>query len=112
AVVSFLVTGEETNGSFSLLEITQRPGSEPPYHVHDLEDETIYVLEGQISFMVDGEIQELGAGQTIFLPRGIPHTFRVRSEMARTLLYLTPAGFENYFRSLGSPARSIQPAED
>ena len=62
--------------------------------------------------MVDGEIFEVEAGQTIFLPRGLPHTFRIRSEMARTLIFLTPGGFENYFRELGSPARSLEPAPE
>lgn len=112
AVASFLIGAEDTGGTFALVELTQRPGNEPPYHIHEREDETFYLLEGRASVMVDGQIFELEAGQTIFLPRGLPHTFRIRSEIAKTLVFLTPGGFENYFKALGSPARSLEPARD
>ena len=105
--ISLLFTGEETGGSFSLVESVMRPGTEPPYHIHDREDETFYVLEGHLSVMVDGVVHECHPGQTIFLPRGIPHTFRVRSRVARILNYLTPSGFEKYFQQLGTPAMSL-----
>jgi len=114
ALVTFLINGEDTGGDFSLLEMNARPGSEPPYHIHEREDETFYILEGRVSVMVDGEIHELGAGETMFLPRGIPHTFRIRSASARALLVLTPSGFEGYFRAMGQPAETLEipePAE-
>lgn len=112
AVASFLISSEQTGGAFSLVEIDQRPGNEPPYHIHEREDETFYLLEGRMTVMVDGEIHELESGQSIFLPRGLPHTFRVRSETARSLLFLTPGGFENYFRELGQHTNSLKPAQD
>ena len=107
--VTFLLTGENTGGTFSLMESAMRPGTEPPYHIHDREDECFYVLEGHLSVMVDGVVHECRAGQTIFLPRGIPHTFRVRSEIARGLTVVTPSGFEQYFQAIGQPAVTLDP---
>ena len=106
---TLLFTGENTGGAFSLLEQHMRPGTEPPYHIHEREDETFYVLEGHLSVMVDGIVHECRAGDSIFLPREIPHTFRVRSEIARALVILTPSGFEKYFQAIGKPAVSLDP---
>jgi len=106
---SILLTGEDTGGAFGLVENVMRPGSEPPYHIHDREDETFYVLEGHISVMVDGNVLECHAGDAVFLPRGLPHTFRVRSDIARGLVLVTSAGFEKYFQAIGQPAVSLEP---
>ena len=107
AMVSFLLNGEDTNGQFSMMEIVARPGTEPPYHVHDREDETFHLLEGRIAVMIDGMVYEANAGDTVLLPRRVPHTFRVRSEHARTLLTVTPAGFDGYFRAIGDAVDSL-----
>lgn len=107
AMVTLLLTGEDTGGAFAVVESVMRPGTEPPYHIHDREDETFYIMEGHFSVMVDGVVHECRAGQTIFLPRGIPHTFRVRSEIARGLVIVTPAGFEKYFQAIGKPAATL-----
>ena len=106
-LMSFLVGSEETGGNFSLLEVSARPGSEPPYHIHEREDETFYLLEGRVGVMLDGVVHELVPGDSIFLPRGIPHTFRIRSEYSRSLAIITPSGFEGFFKMLGEPARSL-----
>jgi quercetin dioxygenase-like cupin family protein len=111
AIASFLFTGEDTGGQFAMLDILMHPGAEPPYHVHEHEDETFYILEGTVDVMVDGDIHRLKAGGAIFLPRGIPHTFRVRSETARSLLTVTPSGFEGYFKAIGEPATSELPSK-
>jgi len=109
--MSILLTGEDTGGAFALLETAMRPGSEPPYHIHEREDETFYILEGEVAVMVDGVVRECRAGDTIFLPRGLPHTFRVRSAFARTLAIVTAAGFEKYFLAIGTPAVSMDPPQ-
>ncbi|WP_292656634.1 cupin domain-containing protein [Mesorhizobium sp.] len=51
----------------------------PPVHVHHNEDEVIHVIEGGYEFWLDGEVVPVAAGASIFLPRGVPHTFRVIS---------------------------------
>jgi quercetin dioxygenase-like cupin family protein len=109
ANITFLLTASETGGNFSLMESVMRPGTEPPYHIHEREDETFYILEGHVSVIADRVVHECRQGQAIFLPRGIPHTFRVRSEVARALVHVTPSGFEKYFQSLGTPAISFDP---
>ena len=105
--ISVLIDGSETRGAFALLEMMQMPGSEPPLHVHQHEDETFYVLEGRISVWVGGQVHHLEAGGSIFLPRGVPHTFRIKSPVARALNYISPAGFEDWFRTLGTPAEDF-----
>ena len=107
--ISILLTGENTGGAFSLMETVARPGTEPPYHMHQREDEIFYITEGHVSVMVDGVVHECFSGQAIFLPRGVPHTFRIRSEIARAVLVVTPAGFEKYFQAVGKPATSFDP---
>src|SRR5689334_10528804 len=74
---TILIDGSETGGALAILEGVQRPGGEPPLHVHTREDETFYVIEGKMSVWVGGAIHHLSAGDSIFLPRGVPHTFRV-----------------------------------
>jgi mannose-6-phosphate isomerase-like protein (cupin superfamily) len=73
-------------------------GEGPPLHVHHGEDEAIHVIEGAADFWLDGSVTRLTAGQGIFLPRGVPHTFRVTPEApARFLGVVTPGGFEGFF---------------
>jgi quercetin dioxygenase-like cupin family protein len=107
-IVSILASSKDTNGVFGLIETIQVPGAEPPLHVHDDADETFYILDGRVAVMVSGEVHQLKAGDTIFLPRGIPHTFRIKSPSARALVFITPAGFEEWFRTLGEPARDFE----
>jgi quercetin dioxygenase-like cupin family protein len=67
-------------------------------HVHHHEDEVIHVLEGTYEFWLDGAVSTAGPGESVFLPRGVPHTFRVVGEApGRNLAILTPGGFEGFF---------------
>jgi quercetin dioxygenase-like cupin family protein len=91
-------TGETTNGAFGLMEQwTIPPGFASPYHVHHLEDEAFYVLEGEIAFVCDGKWIKTGPGAYIFGPREIPHGFKaIGTAPARMLLLCAPAGFERF----------------
>ena len=99
---------QDTNGQFALIEAKGVPGGEPPLHVHAHEDELFYVLEGKLKVYCGEEELILEPGQSGFLPRNVPHTFKVMSSHARALVYITPGGFEGYFRELGEPA--MEPA--
>jgi|1186.fasta_scaffold328559_2 quercetin dioxygenase-like cupin family protein len=99
--LTFHADGSDTGGKFAVIESHATRGSEPPLHIHEYEDEFFYVMEGQIEVVCGGETQTLLPGQSALLPRGIPHTFRVIPESARFLVHITPAGFEDYFRTLG-----------
>jgi quercetin dioxygenase-like cupin family protein len=97
----------DTSGAFSLFEATLLPGTEPPPHVHSREDELFYVLEGEFDVYVGKELFNGKTGECIFLPRFKPHTFIVRSPRLRLLILFAPAGVEEAFRGMSSPAQNL-----
>jgi quercetin dioxygenase-like cupin family protein len=99
----------DTNRAYSLFEATLVPGTEPPPHVHSREDELFYVLEGEFDVYVGKEVLNGKTGECIFLPRFKPHTFIVRSPRLRLLILFTPAGVEEAFRGMSSPAQNLEP---
>ena len=99
-------SAEETAGGYSLIEQVARPGFGPPKHVHHVEDEQFYVLEGRVSFVCGDHLATLEAGGSIFLPKGVPHAFRVGGDGVARLLQLTvPGGFDRFVEEIGTPAR-------
>jgi quercetin dioxygenase-like cupin family protein len=102
------LTSDDTDGTLAVGRALVRPGGEPPLHVHAREDETFYVLEGELTFQRGAERIEAGPGDTVVMPRGVQHGFAVRSETATLLQVFTPGGLEGAFRSLSEPA----PAEE
>ena len=98
------VVSEETGGAFALGEALIRPGGEPPLHVHAREDETFYVLDGEITFQRGHERIDARAGDAVFMPRGVQHGFAVRTDTARLLQAFSPGGLEAAFRALSEPA--------
>jgi quercetin dioxygenase-like cupin family protein len=92
-----LATGEQTVGAYCLAEAFIAPGGGPPPHYHTREEEAFYVLEGEITFTVDGRTVTGKAGTFVQIPRGMPHAFKNQSGApARMLIQCTPAGFENF----------------
>jgi len=103
--VEFLVkvSSEESGGAFTLLDNINPAGTYLPPHVHAREDETFYVLEGEMEFHIDGQILRGGPGTTVFLPRAVPHAFKVVSSTpARVLVLTSPGGFERCMEELSS----------
>ena len=98
------LTGEDTAGSLALIEHIGRRGTGPPLHRHAREDETFIVLDGDLDGWSDDDHTVVTAGDTLHLPAGSEHAFRVRSETARFLVLITPAGFERFFISDGTPS--------
>jgi quercetin dioxygenase-like cupin family protein len=94
------VAAEETGGRLALVEFEGVRGATAPRHRHHWEDETLFVVTGQLRVFLGRDWHEVGAGAAIVLPRGIEHTFVVATERARLLIALTPAGFENFYREL------------
>jgi quercetin dioxygenase-like cupin family protein len=101
-------TSETTNGAFGLMEHwSMPPGFASPYHVHHLEDEAFYVLEGEMAFVCDGKWIKGGPGAYVFGPREIPHGFKViGTTPARMLLMCAPAGFERFVLEMGEDLTS------
>ncbi len=106
-------TGESNNESFGLMEHWEMPpGFASPYHMHHLEDEAFYVLEGEMAFVCDGKWMKGGPGTYIFGPREIPHGFKVvGSSPARMLLLCAPAGFERFVLELSVPFNDFTPPD-
>jgi quercetin dioxygenase-like cupin family protein len=110
--ITVKVGPDETGGAFAQVEVNDPRGSAPPLHVHHTEDETFYVLEGQVTMFVGDERIDLDAGDYCFGPRDIPHSYLVRSEHARMLVTISPSGSEQIFVSLGVPVTSAEPPTD
>ncbi len=108
-LITIHIDSAQTNGAFSLIEAYGPPGGEPPLHVHANEDECFHLLEGKLKVFRGEDELVLEPGDTAFLPRSVPHTFKILSNHARWLGYITPGGFENYFRRLGKPAQYLAP---
>ena len=72
-------------------------GDEPPLHTHSREDEMVYVVKGEITAFVGDAHVDVGPGAFAALPRGVPHTIRVKGDSASVLLTLMPAGLERFF---------------
>jgi quercetin dioxygenase-like cupin family protein len=103
-VYRFLATGEDTNGKYALWEAIVGPGGGPPPHVHSREEEGFYVLEGEITFTINGERVVAKAGTFANMPVGMPHSFKNEStEPARMLISVAPAGLEQMFFEVGVP---------
>ncbi len=107
-----LLSGTETGSQFSLFENTSAGASQTPVHLHAGDDETLYMMEGEIEAVVAGQRHVVRAGEALLLPRGIPHQLMNASGRPnRYLLLCTPAGFEHFVAEAGQrrPAGS-QPA--
>ena len=100
------VTAAETGGALSIIEVTDPPGSEVPWHVHHREDEGFWILEGSATFEVGDTRVEAGPGDYLFGPRGIPHRYTVGDGGCRLLFLMTPGGFENLVIGMSEPAAS------
>lgn len=109
-----LVSPHETAGTMSLLEWRGIGAGGPPLHVHPHQDEVFIVEEGAFRFQCGDETFELAAGDTIFLPRGVPHSFAQTTAMGRLRYLYSPAGsMIEFFRGLSvlSPSASADEAQ-
>jgi quercetin dioxygenase-like cupin family protein len=107
-VYRVLASGQQTGGVYSLSEIRVSPNNGPPPHIHSREDESFFVLEGEIEFQVGNEKITARPGTFIQGPRGIAHSFKNNTQLpARILGFVTPAGFENFFNEFAQPVASF-----
>lgn len=101
--VTFLISGQETGGTFSLTEFEAAPPPAPsaPLHIHHDADETIYVLDGEFHITFGDQVTPVQPGASIFVPKGHPHTIaNVGATRGRMLVFLTPSGFEGYWNEM------------
>ena len=92
--------GTATEGRLSAVRSRMLTGAASPIHVHDHDDETVFVLTGSGVFWVGDGRFELGAGDSAFLPRHVPHGY-LFTEDADILTVCNPSGVETFFRTVG-----------
>jgi quercetin dioxygenase-like cupin family protein len=113
-LLTFKATGPQTGGTYLLVEEVARQGKVTPLHTHPAEAESFYVLEGGALIHLDGEDRPIAAGGFVSIPPGVPHAYLVTSDLARTLVLITPGtgAMERFFREAGEPAthRELPPA--
>jgi quercetin dioxygenase-like cupin family protein len=103
-----ILPGAETDGAMSIVDSLCPVGSGPPRHVHEREDETFVILTGECEFWLEGQTIVKRPGESIFVPRGREHTFRVVGvQPGRHLTILTPSGFENFFAEMAQAGYRI-----
>ncbi len=103
-VYRFLATGDDTNGKYALFEALVGPGGGPPAHVHSREEEGFYILEGEITFTINGERIMATAGMFANMSVGTPHSFKNEStKPSKMLIFVAPAGLERMFLEVGVP---------
>jgi quercetin dioxygenase-like cupin family protein len=110
--IDFVVkVGEQRHGRrLALFELTTRAGEEPPVHTHATEDETFYVLQGEVAFRCGDERFAAADGGCVFLPRGIPHGYRITSDGAVRLLVITTPAPDDGVREWGGFVGSFERA--
>jgi quercetin dioxygenase-like cupin family protein len=103
---TILISGADTAGRYTLIDMHVPPGGGPPPHRHDFE-EMFTVLDGEIEFTFRGDRTVAAVGDTVNVPANAPHRFRNASDRpARVLCLCSPAGQEAFFAEIGVPVSS------
>jgi mannose-6-phosphate isomerase-like protein (cupin superfamily) len=113
----YKAVGDQTAGTLLVLEQSVPPGHGPRRHVHQREDESFYIIDGQFGFVVGDRSFVAPAGSFVLGPRGIPHRFwNAGTTTGRFLLVISPAGLEHFFEEISranaeSPGDLVRQAE-
>lgn len=111
--IDIKISKDDTDGMLSISEYTGYTKGGPPLHIHPHQDEIFIILEGEHLFQVGEEQHRLTAGDTIFLPRGVPHAPCQLSEKGRYLYFFTPSGkMEDFMREISNLKVTGQPSPE
>ncbi len=106
------VSQKDTNGKLSIFEYIGNIKGGPALHIHPYQDEVFFIVQGEYLFQVGEERQNLKAGDTIFLPRGVPHAFAQLTETGKMFFLFQPSGkMEDFFRLIADPTFKPTPEE-
>jgi quercetin dioxygenase-like cupin family protein len=95
------ISSKDTGGQLSVFEYIGHEKTGPSLHIHFYQDEIFYVAEGEYVFQLDKERFTLKKGDTIFLPRNVPHTWIQTSDFGKLIYFLQPAGkMEEFFSAM------------
>lgn len=107
----FKATSAETGGAYTVIENISLPGNGPPPHLHENEDESIYVMDGEFEILLGAKTMRAEPGAFVFVPKRTVHRFRCIGEgPGKVLLHFTPGGIEGFFREAGVPVTNDGPA--
>ena len=96
--VVILLDGKQTGEKFTTLLLISPPGGGPGPHYHEREDEWFYIVEGRVSFLINGIWTDLSPGDCVYSPRGSVHGFKNNTDQPiRVFINFTPAGIEGFF---------------
>jgi quercetin dioxygenase-like cupin family protein len=104
ALVVIKADTEMTDGRFALLDQFVPGGYSVPRHIHHIDDEAWYLLEGDVTFYCGEKTFSAGKGAWVFLPKGVPHTFKAGPDGARLLTLSAPSSFVDFVKECGEPA--------
>lgn len=101
--VTLKATSADTDGTYTLVEVTDEPQAGTPPHLHRREDEAFYILEGTYAFQIGERALTATAGCFMTASKGVPHSYKnVGTTPARMLAFFVPAGIENFFEDLAN----------
>ncbi len=106
---SVLLDSAATDGQLTVGRFNVSRGEAPPYHMHTREDEIFMLITGTALLWSDDKQMELSEGGIVFLPKNVPHGYRITSDTADLLLICTPAGIEGMFRQAGRDLSTPRP---
>ena len=112
-ILDVKISGKDTNGGFAMFEQTSlSQGRGTPLHIHHFQDETFYVVEGEYYFQIGEDKFRLSVGDSIFLPKKVPHAWTQVSEKGRMTVIFQPAGkMEEFFVTVSSLNHEPTPEE-
>jgi quercetin dioxygenase-like cupin family protein len=107
--LALLLDGKATNGQLMMGRFDVSEGEAPPYHKHLHEDEVFMLIKGTALVWYDDQEYELAEGGVVYLPKNVPHAYRITSPKADLLMLNTPAGIEGMFRETGRDKATPRP---
>jgi quercetin dioxygenase-like cupin family protein len=109
--LAMLLDGKATDGQLMMGRFDVSKGEAPPYHKHTREDEIFMLIKGTALVWYDDQEYEVAEGGVMFLPKGVPHAYRITSDKADLLMINTPAGIEGMFRASGRDKSTPRPLD-
>lgn len=112
-ILDVKISGSDTNGDLAIFEQTSlSQGRGTPLHIHHLQDEVFYIIEGSYKFQVGDDKYDLKTGDSIFLPRKVAHAWTQVSEKGKMTVIFQPAGkLENFFVTMAALDHEPSPKE-
>lgn len=102
-VYTVKVKSEDTSGAYALVEATLQPQGGAPPHTHSYENESFYILEGELELQIEEQTIVGTVGSFIHIPKGKLHSFTNKGEIpVKALIFLTPGGLEKFFAEFGT----------